>query len=456
MRGLLLLGLAAYLPAFAGRFQFDDFYLIVQSPTLGSWSAAWHSLPESLRPLTKLTLALNLAWHGLHPLGFHIVNVAIHLGAGVLLYRLLTRIPDVTGSTTPGGRAVAWLATAVFLLHPAQTDAVTYISGRSTSLMTACLLLSLSLALQTSPTARLDFVRRGAALTTFLAAVLAKEVALVYPVLYVIWLLAVERDTARKALIRAAPYAALSLALLVSAWLHPRYHAMVAESALRLPWPRAGLSQVRAVVELLGVMVFPWRVNIDHNLPAAQSVRDVWPHLVVLVGVCVATARIWRLAPLVAGGVLWGFAALLPTYSLLVRDGLMADRHLYLSMVGFSLAGAAGLARAWATLERALPRVAAAWPAVALTIAVALGLGTAQRNRLYRSEVALWRDSVAKAPENARAHHNLGYAYELAGHPEDAVREYRAAIALEPDNGRYWRSLDIVRRQIAPAGRAGP
>lgn len=438
---LLLLGSAAYATALAGRFQFDDFYLIVNNPEMSGLSTAWRSLPVSLRPLTKLTLALNVSWHGLRPVGFHLVNVAIHLCSGVLLYRIAGSIQGWRSS----GFSPAWLATAIFLLHPAQTDAVTYLSGRSTSLMTAWILLALWLALGARLGSRRALARRCAALFAFLAAVLSKETALVYPLLYLTWLVVIEDRPWRQALADAAPYAALSVVVFLGLFVHPRYHTLIVDAASRLPWKDAALSHVAAVVALLGVLVFPWRVNIDHALPTAHSLGDVWPQLCTLVAVILFVAWSARRSRVVLGGALWGFAALLPTQSLLVREDLIADRMLYLPMAGFSLALAGLLAHANAAVLRRWPKVRAApvGPPIALAIAVILGVSTARRNLLYGSEAALWQDSVAKAPQNARAHHNLGYSYELAGELQPAVREYRIAIALEPDNTRYRDSLRI-------------
>ncbi len=444
---LLLLGLAAYATSFAGRFQFDDFYLIVNNAELAGLAAAWRSLFISLRPLTKLTLALNVSWHGLQPFGFHLVNLALHLFSGVLVYRIAMTVESPGAS----GFRPSWLATAIFLLHPAQTEAVTYISGRSTSLMTACLLLAHWLALRAEQPSR-ALLWRCASLSAFVAAVLAKEAALIYPLLYVIWLTVLEGRSWRQAMTRTAPYAALSSVLFLGLLVHPRYHALLLEAAHRLPWTEAVLSQARAVVALLGILVFPWRVAIDHALPVVHSLREAWLHLCILLAVVLLAVRGSRHSRTFGCGVLWGFAALLPTQSLLVRQDLTADRLLYLPMVGFSLAGADLLARLCAEGQRRLPKAIALWPITLLAVSLALGVATARRNLLYRSEIALWKDSVAKAPHNARAHHNLGYAYELEGDFPAAVGEYRVALTLQPENERYQRSLEIGLRKIAAEG----
>lgn len=436
---LLLLGSAAYATALAGRFQFDDFHLIVNNPEMSGVSAAWHALPISLRPLTKLTLALNVSWHGLRPVGFHLVNVGLHLCSGIILFRIAGTIHGWRSSDV----SPAWLAAAIFLLHPAQTDAVTYISGRSTTLMTACLLLAHWLALGARPEARHALAWRCASLVAFLAAVLSKETALVYPLLYLTWLVVLEDRPWPRALAGAAPYAALSVVVFVGLLVHPRYHPLIVDAASRLPWQDAALSHAGAVVALLGVLIGPWRVNIDHALPTAHSLDDVWPQVLGLLAVILFVAWSARHSRVVPGGALWGFAALLPTQSVLVREDLIADRMLYLPMAGFALAFVGLLTHVGAAVLRRWPRAGPVGAPIALAMVLTLGVSTASRNLVYGSEAALWQDSVAKAPHNARAHHNLGYAYELAGDLQPAVREYRIAVALEPENARYRDSLSI-------------
>jgi tetratricopeptide (TPR) repeat protein len=147
-------------------------------------------------------------------------------------------------------------------------------------------------------------------------------------------------------------------------------------------------------------------------------------------------------------GAAWITTALLPTHLLALRTEPVADRLLYLPMVGVAMIAAA--------LAEAVAERRGRWVigAVAATLVVTLGGLTVARNIEYQSEVALWEDAARKAPQNPRAHVNLGYAWELAGAPDRAEREYRAALALQP--GLWWaehglRALD-EKRQAAQGG----
>jgi hypothetical protein len=131
-----------------------------------------------------------------------------------------------------------------------------------------------------------------------------------------------------------------------------------------------------------------------------------------------------------AVGSVWIVAALLPTGLLVVRSDPVADRLLYLPMVGIALAASGAVLSAMGRVPRA---VVAASGAIVLLALAAL---TSARNVQYRSEVAIWEDAVRKAPRNARARVNLAYAYELSDELDAAEREYKQASRLSP--GLRW------------------
>ena len=121
-----------YANALGASYQFDDWSVIVRDPRVQDLAAWWASMP-GIRPLLKLSYALNHE-SGLGVAGFHAVNVAIHAGNGLLALWLVRRL---LGGLAFAPADAGWtaLATAlIFVLHPVQTEAVTYASGRSTSL----------------------------------------------------------------------------------------------------------------------------------------------------------------------------------------------------------------------------------------------------------------------------------------------------------------------------------
>ena len=138
-----------------------------------------------------------------------------------------------------------------------------------------------------------------------------------------------------------------------------------------------------------------------------------------------------RARPWIAFGILWFFLQLTPTNSIVPRLDVANDRQLYLACWGLFLALCIQL--------RHLP----VWMFTAM-IAV-FAAASIVRQLDYRSEIALWESSVALAPWNARAHNNLGYAYQLAGRSEEARREYQAAVLFNPAHAKARLNLHFLR-----------
>ncbi len=162
--------------------------------------------------------------------------------------------------------------------------------------------------------------------------------------------------------------------------------------------------------------------NIDPALPTltqwtpALAFQAVLFAMLLLLGLANLRARPW-----IAFGILWFFLQLAPTNSIVPRLDVANDRQLYLASWGLFLALAVQLGISWK-------------PATPLLIAFAAASIVRQLD--YRSEIVLWESSVAAAPWNARAHNNLGYAYQLAGRVQEARREYESALVFDPRHGK--------------------
>ena len=126
---------AAYGNAFRGVFQFDDYNVIVNNPLVHTWPAFYSSVAHGIRPFLKFTYTANWT-SGLGLFGFHLLNVAIHAANTLLVYSLGRRFAQCREDSRASSLLTApVLAALLFALHPIQTEAVTYISGRSMCLM---------------------------------------------------------------------------------------------------------------------------------------------------------------------------------------------------------------------------------------------------------------------------------------------------------------------------------
>jgi tetratricopeptide (TPR) repeat protein len=420
---LLLAGAVAivYLNSFRGVFQFDDYNVIVDNGGVHTWGGFLAGLPRGIRPFLKLTYTLNWT-SGLGLFGFHLVNVTLHAANAVMLFFLASRIgaPSVS-------RFAALLPALLFAVHPVQTEAVAYISGRSVSLMAFFYLGSL-LAYLRGRERGSRFYLYLASPILFLLAAASKEVALTLPFALVLCEAARRETTGWKEALRAqAVHWGLLVALAVLFLAHAGYGRLL-EACFDIRGAAANLlTQVHGIGYLLSRLLMPHALNIDPELPVFSGGSPVpLPEALLLAALLAAGSFGLKKRSPAGFGILWFFLHLVPTNSFIPRLDVANERQLYLASWGLFLAVAAG-----ADLLR--EKRGARWvTAVAAVLVIALGVLTVSRNTVYRSEVALWEDSARKSPGKARAWNNLGYAYQLAGRFRDAETAYLRALRVDP------------------------
>ena len=451
MKRLLLLAsvLLAYLSSLGSPFQFDDRGAILRELSLHSFGTALGSL-HGLRPLLKLSYAVCWSLGGGSPLPFHLFNLAVHLVNVELvlrLYRAATepgaRFPFVDGAPSGG----ALLAALLFGLHPLQTEAVTYITGRSASLSTLFLLLALLLYAEGARSGRARYWLGFTGLA-FLAALATKETSATLPFGLWLWDRTIERSTARTALQRLLPWLGVFASTLLALVLHPRYFTLL----YNVLGQRSFVDSIR--YQLLGVEYLGERLLLVAPLcidPGLWLARPSW---------LLASATFAVLAALVAAGALrrsrvalfglgWCLLQVLVPFLLLPRLEVINERHFYIASPGLFLAVGA----AWASLsQRSGGAVRIGIPAA---LGLLLGALTLRRNADYQSELSLWQSTVKAAPQNPRAQNNLGVAYELSGRIAEARNAYAQALVLSPRyqaaRANLTRTTSLIRRRRVPS-----
>ncbi len=445
---------ATYAGALRGAFQYDDLYAILINPHLDRWETLVGHLDHMVRPLLYATFLFDRSLYGNSATGYHLLNLLVHLGSGLLVYRILTQ------AVTEETRHVPFWATILFLTHPIQTETVTYISGRASGLMAFFYLLALALYLQAVARQRAGFPHLSHVFGAIFSLVLAlgsKETAMTFPFALLLWDVLIRRlDCAalRKAFLSDhLPFWIVLLALAAWAWWHPRYSALAQFSfTLRPLWDNF-LSEVHAVTYALLLFFCPWKQNFDHDLPVLHSLLE-WPlplDLLFLGGLTTGAIFLVRRLPLLSFGIGWFFLQLIPT-TLIPRNDLLSERNLYLASIGLLLAVVVLGSRLthWLTKVLQRPRlVQIGAGSLALALVLLLGLFTYQRNLLYRDEVSLWSDTVHKSPNKARPHNNLGHAHAMQGDWDRAIEEFRIAARLDPDYALARKNLrDAYLRQV--------
>lgn len=438
-----LLAVIVYAPGLAGPFQFDDWWAIAGDERVQSLAAWWQALP-GIRPLLKLSYTLNLALSPA-PWGLRSINLAAHAANALLLWWLLRQwLPRLAPGLAASPEATDRIGLAVavlFLLHPAATEAVTYLSGRSVSLMATFYLLALCLLTRAQADAGAKRWPWLAALA-FAAALAVRETALTLPLAWLLLARAAGLGWRESSAPLRGMLAMLALAV-VGAALTPGYHSFFGWSLQTRGLGPQLLGQLEAHAYLLTHPLPGLVLNIDPDVrvPAVFEWRHaLW--LLLALGATVVAWRQRRARPWLLFALAWYALHLAPSNSLMPRFDLANDRHLYLALPGPLLAFTLGLQ----TL-RSRPFGLG----LLLLVMLAFGFQTMRRNHDYRSELALWQATVAASPGKARPWTNLGYARQLQGDLAGAAAAYRCALARDPANRQAaWNLAAIAPGPVRP------
>jgi len=373
----------------------------------------------------NLTFALNYASDGLDVRGYRLGNMLLHAGAGFLLWGILRRIPAV------GGPGVALAAAALWAVHPLQTASVTYVVQRAELLAGLFGLLTLYGFIRGAGGAKRTWF--GVAVISCWLGVGTKETVAVIPLVVLLYdrtFVAGTFGAAWRA--RGWIHAGLCASWLPLAALVWTNHARGGSAGVGVIG--AGdyfLTQAGAIVHYLRLAAWPAGQVFDYGVSVAAGFGAVWWQFLLLAG-C-AGATLWGLGrnrPVAFAGACF-LLLLAPSSSILpVATQTIAEHRMYLALavpvVLACLAARAGLRRL------ALPPAAAGW--IAAACVCALGTVTVLRNQVYRSELALWGDTVAKRPDNPRAHYNFARALRQAGRTDEAAAEFRRTLELQPNH----------------------
>jgi tetratricopeptide (TPR) repeat protein len=404
----------AYLPSLAGPFHFDDYNVIVHYETVHSWQALAERWGGGVRPLLKASYTLNWTL-GPGEFGFHLFNNTVHALNAVLLFFIGKEL-------FPKSENAILTAALLFALHPAATEAVTYISGRSSSLMASFYLGALLAYLRGGHWSVSSFL--------FLCAAAVRETAVTLPAALVLAEAARGWPGWREVLRRQWAHWALLAAGALFILLNARYFQHLAFGYTLRGLGENLLTQVGGISYLVSRLVGLHGYNIDPDLPTLSA----WDSTLAMQAMLLAFLAIIGMMnffkrPWIAFGILWFFLQLAPTNSIVPRVDVANDRQLYLAGWGIFMA-----------LLLSFPRIPG-W--VTVTLVAAFAISSIHRQLDYASEIRLWESSVRLAPGNSRAHNNLGYAYQLEGRTAEARREYDTALVLDPGNrkARYNRML---------------
>lgn len=438
---IIALGIIVYSNTFFSSFHFDDDAYIINDfaiRNLHNLHDIWNICP--CRFLTFLTLAINYHFSQLNVLGFHLFNLAVHLATALLVWWLvkLTFATDI----------IALLAALIFVSHPVQIEAVTYIWQRAASLSAFFYLLSLCFYIKS----RLQKDSRHyyiLSIFTAIAAMFTKENAITLPLMILLYEFSFLKG--KKPVNWAQLYPFWIIMFIIP-------QTMVLSNSTRFQELRTitggpgGISpahylftQFRVIVTYIRLIFLPLKLNLDYDYPIYKSFFEipVITSFLFIAAILYAAKRLFAKYRLISFSIFWFFLTLLPESSILPQTDVIFEHRLYLPLVGYCMLIASGAYYLLSALslrgtnkmsDEAISKRTTKFLTLILSFIIAFNsILTFERNKIWANEITLWNDVVAKSPNKARAYINRGWAFYNQGNFAQALSDYNKAIAISPE-----------------------
>ena len=421
-------------------FVFDDIYLVVHNRHIRPLDLS--VILSTYRPLRDLSYALDLKIWGEGPFGFHLTNILIHSANVLLVFSLIRRLSD--------DLVTAALAAVIFAVHPMQTDAVTYISGRRDLLFSFFYLLSFQTYISYSLSRR---SARGAAyfalfLLFWALSLMSKEMAASLPLFIFVWHFCElwEKGPSWWRQVASTTWKTFAkdkwfwLVLFIGGVAFTGYWSFVKQASRKARWGEIdywGGSLLNNFLTVIRVHAWYFK-QLLYPTPIAQYLGAFEPSqtifdwsfaisLVVVAGVLVYGFLLLNRDRLMAFAIFSYFVILLPVSQIIPHHELLADHYLYLPLMSFGLFVA--------LLVRRIKRSSATAGKVAYGVAglavVIFAVITVMQNKVWKNERTLWAANYQAVPNSPRATMNLGNTYQET-EPDKAAEYYKRALGLNP------------------------
>ncbi|MGB7218258.1 MAG: tetratricopeptide repeat protein [Vicinamibacterales bacterium] len=433
---LVAITVMAYLPALRNGFVWDDNDYVTENLVLRSLDGLrrlWlepQSVPQYY-PVTFTSFWLEYHAWGLQPFGYHLVNILLHASSAVLLWRILRRI----------GVAGAWMAAALFAVHPMQVESVAWVTERKNVLSGLLFFGAFMAYLCAEPLgggAGFRWRPYLAALALFVGALLSKSITCSLPAVLLLLFWWRRGTLDRRTVLRLVPMFALGLMMAATTvWLE-RSHVGAAGPEFSLSALERMLVAGRALWFYPATML--WPNNLTFMYPRWTIDTHVWWQYLFPLAAASALAALFLArrgvgrGPLVAAlcyaGTLTPALGFFDVYPM--RYSFVADHFAYLPIVALMvLVAVAGVRFVDRVADGSRMAVAVAASALVLLV---LGIATAAHAGAFRDPRTLWTDTLAKNPESWMAHNNLGLLLkDEDGNAERAIGHYLEALRLNPN-----------------------
>ncbi len=461
---LMITGIWIYSNTFQSSFVFDDINFITKNdPNVHMTEFSWAALKKAAfegkprhRYLPNISFAVNYFFGGEKPFGYHLVNLGIHLFTGIFLFflfnatlRLCLREDGVClsenrllASISP--ETLSFFAVLVWLVHPVQTNAVTYICQRMAGMVAMFYILSLLCYVK----GRINFrkAKTKTAVVFFIGcivsgccAVASKENAGPLPVfiLFYEWFFFQDLKTFRS--YRTLFWIVIGGAVFTAVVIHfmgvdPLQRILNSYTRRDFTLPQRVMTEFRVVIYYLSLLFYPQpsRLILDHDYPLSDAFLDPFSTLtccvliVIIFGLAVYLAKKDRL---ISFALFW-FLGNLVIESSVIGIEIIYEHRMYLPAMFLYLMLTIMLFR--------MIKIKWAATGILILLVMILSVWAHQRNQIWESDVTFWTDSVKKSPQKARPYQNLAYSLQIRGKFEDALVYYRKSLAIKPHPVVYF------------------
>lgn len=459
---IAFLGALIYSNTLTSAFQFDDKLNIVDNLLIRDISNFWP--PTGSRWFGLLTFSLNYSLGGLNPFGYHLVNICIHILTALSVYlfvRLTFKTPYFSDKPNRfiSKSRFAFACALLFVAHPIQTQAVTYIVQRFASLATLLFMLSLDfyiyarLAAGSVPSGKSGYSRKAICLYAIaalaaLASVKTKEIAFTLPLIILLYDLmfignpAEIYTTIKKWRRMIASLFGLLLVVVVFALNSIDLQSLLYKFRATNEITRHDylVTQFRVIVTYIRLLFVPAGQTVDHHYSVYNNIFEpaVFASFVLLLLLLCLAGYLLKISRnkspylrLVSFGIFWFFITLSIESSIIPIIDVMFEHRLYLPSIGVVIAVVAAFAFLWE--NAGIFRKYSLKPACSILLAVVIALSCSAylRNSVWRSELSLWSDALAKKPSNPRAYNMVGIYFQANSRLIEAIHYFRKALQVD-------------------------
>ena len=444
---IILITLLVYVPAMQSGFIWDDDAYVTENQALRSVEGLAHIWTDpgatpQYYPLVFTTFWIEYRLWEFSPAGFHSVNVLLHAFNALLLWGLLRTL------NVPG----AWMAAAVFALHPVHVESVAWVTERKNVLSVLFYLASMAclvrfFALVVEKNLQNNKLTYTVGLLLFMAALLSKTVTCTLPaaMMLLIWWKR-GRVTGRE-VAALAPFFVIGLIMgLMTVWLE-QHHV----GAMGKDWELTLLERCLLAGRVLWFYAakLVWPANLIFNYPRWEIDALIWWQYLYPIGAVGVVVFLWkfrrRLGRGPLAGMLYFCGSLFPALGFFdvypFRFSYVADHFQYLASIGLIVL----LVAAFTQFRLAFPR----WqPGLAQTLGLIVlavfGTLTWQQSQIYKTAQTLWQDTLKKNPDSWLAHNNMGVLFERRGNIDEAFYHYTQRLRLQPGHAKAHYNLGVV------------